>query len=53
MGPTWVLSAPVGPHVGPMNLGIKEHDFTYHYNVRMIETDQFRNEFNYIKSFRL
>ena len=23
MGPTWVLSAPVGPHVGPMNLAIK------------------------------
>ena len=25
MGPTWVLSAPDGPHVGPMNLAIKEH----------------------------
>ena len=24
MGPTWVLSAPVGPHVGTMNLAIKE-----------------------------
>ena len=23
MGPTWVLSAPVGPHVGPINLAIK------------------------------
>ena len=23
MGPTWILSAPVGPHVGPMNLAIK------------------------------
>ena len=23
MGPTWVLSAPDGPHVGPMNIGIK------------------------------
>ena len=22
MGPTWVLSAPGGPHVGPMNLAI-------------------------------
>ena len=22
MGPTWVLSAPCGPHVGPMNLTI-------------------------------
>ena len=27
-GPTWVLSAPDGPHVGPMNLAIRE-------NVRM------------------
>ena len=25
MGPTWVLSAPDGPHVGPMNLAIIVH----------------------------
>ena len=24
MGPTWVLSSPGGPHVGPMNLAIKD-----------------------------
>ena len=24
MGPTWVLSAPGGPHVGPMNLAIRD-----------------------------
>ena len=24
MGPTWVLSAPDGPHVGPMNLTIRD-----------------------------
>ena len=23
MGPTWVLSAPGGPHVGPMDLDIR------------------------------
>ena len=23
MGPTWVLSAPDGPHVGPMNLAMR------------------------------
>ena len=23
MGPTWVLSAPGGPHAGPMNLAIR------------------------------
>ena len=28
MGPTWVLSAPDGPHVGPMNLAIRE--VSYH-----------------------
>ena len=25
MGPIWVLSAPDGPHVGPMNLAIREN----------------------------
>ena len=25
MGPTWALSAPDGPHVGPMNLAIRDH----------------------------
>ena len=24
MGPTWVLSAPSGPHAGPMDLAISE-----------------------------
>ena len=24
MGPTWVLLAPDGPHVGPMNLAMRE-----------------------------
>ena len=24
MGPTWVLSAPVGPHIGPMNIAIRD-----------------------------
>ena len=23
MGPTWVMSSPDGPHVGPMNLAIR------------------------------
>ena len=41
MGPTWVLSAPDGPHVGPMNLAIREvtHDcLPYH----SPERDSFR-----------
>ena len=32
MGPTWVLSAPDGPHVGPMNLAIWESMFRYYPN---------------------
>ena len=28
MGPTWVLSAPDGPHVGPMNLAIRVPSIT-------------------------
>ena len=40
MGPTWVLSAPDGPHVGPMNLAIR----VVHYVV-------FTNHW-YLKSFR-
>ena len=27
MGPTWVLSAPDGPHVGPKNVVIREGIF--------------------------
>ena len=27
MGPTWDLSAPDGPHVGPMNLAVRVHDW--------------------------
>ena len=37
MGPTWVLSAPDGPHAGPMNLAIRgiashsdDHSSTHH-----------------------
>ena len=30
MGPTWILSAPGGPHVGPMNLAIGDHEGTSH-----------------------
>ena len=25
MRPTWILSAPAGPHVGPMNLALEDH----------------------------
>ena len=29
MGPTWVLSDPDGPHVGPMSLAIRDIAFIY------------------------
>ena len=29
MEPTWVLSAPDGPHIGPMNLAIRDVSFYY------------------------
>ena len=29
MGPTWVLSAPDGPHVGPMNLAIRDVHYSW------------------------
>ena len=31
MGPTWVLLAPDGPHVGPMNLAIGEFSPKYYW----------------------
>ena len=36
MGPTWVLSTPVGPHVGPMDIAIRvvpRYDHS-HYSLR-------------------
>ena len=42
MGPTWVLSAPDGPHVGPMNLAIRDMVAQptprYHFAATDIET---------------
>ena len=42
MGPTWVLSAPDGPHVGPMNFAIRESikwdDGVYICSVRLLST---------------
>ena len=37
MGPTWVLSAPDGPHVGPMNFAIREacHNGYCHHDMNM------------------
>ena len=43
IGPTWVLSAPDGPHVGPMNLVIRVHMERRHrdssVNLRCVYTD--------------
>ena len=34
MGPTWVLSAPDGPHVGPMTLAIRDLSLGHHWESR-------------------
>ena len=40
MGPTWVLSAPDGPHVGPMNFAIREVIYSLTYTtVLFLDTD--------------
>ena len=38
MGPTWVLSAPDGPHVGPMNLAIREQAVDHYTNMSCDKT---------------
>ena len=48
MGPTWVLSAPDGPHVGHMNFAIwdhfidshRRHDFSLQYDTGEIEQNR-------------
>ena len=39
MGPTWVLSAPDGTHVGPMNLAI-----------RVVKTDHYQTTTTHLKA---
>ena len=36
MGPTWVLAAPDGPHVGPMNLAIRDYAASIYLNISHI-----------------
>ena len=38
MGPTWVLSSPGGPPVGPMNLAIWEYELARTYGVDVLLT---------------
>ena len=37
MGPTWVLSAAYGPHVGPMNLAIRDSIISHSVDINNIE----------------
>ena len=41
MGPTWGLSAPDGPHVGPMNLAIRVSISTKQTAFYMSATDEY------------
>ena len=38
MGPTWVLSAPDGPHVGPMNLAIRVGTYDWNQTIYLKST---------------
>ena len=42
MGPTWVLSALDGPHVGPLNLAIRECEdiFSLVYGTKVVDKAQ-------------
>ena len=37
MGPTWALSDPDGPHVGPMNLAIRDYECRCSISVRLLK----------------
>ena len=43
MGPTWVLSAPDGPHVGPMNLAIRVY-----FHIQYLYWDTLQQFYNHI-----
>ena len=46
MGPTWVLSAPTGPHVGPMNLVIRVNEAAMCWNKFFVNTCMLANTFS-------
>ena len=41
MGPTWVLSAPDGPHVGPMNISIWDMVSLGHNELKIFRLQRF------------
>ena len=43
MGPTWVLSAPDGPHIGPMNLAVRDFSICHSYSSVLICSMQLPN----------
>ena len=44
MGPTWVLSAPYGPHVGPMNLAIADMFDIWYLTLHIIKRQKKANK---------
>ena len=48
MGPTWVLSAPDGPHFGPMNLAIRDSGQQYEQDVNSLTFLLIYKNFQYI-----
>ena len=45
MGPTWVLSAPGGPHVGPMNLAIRDTSMSGHWQWALTRFILYKDKF--------
>ena len=49
MGPTWILSAPDGPHNGPMNLAIRDDRHLYRImTVSLIPCRDWRRRYNFM-----
>ena len=53
MGPTWVLSAPDGPHVGRMNIALRDVMLLLCYKNEMILVDVYQLNVNSWLSGRL
>ena len=51
MGPTWVLSAPDGSHVGPMNLAIRDMTIPVQFFSHLTSSEHFAFPSSYVASY--
>ena len=52
MGPTWVLAAPGGPHVGPMNLAIRACIYLANIYGKVVHSKQWLDDSNSFSAIR-